>query len=45
MKGDAAMENITSMENLTNPLTKILSTIVFYCYKDSLSVKCVPNMI
>ena len=45
MKGDAAMENITSMENLTNPLTKILSTRVFYCYKDSLSVKCVPNMI
>ena len=44
MRGDMAMENVISAKNLADLFTKTLSTRIFYRHKDSLGVKCVPNM-
>ena len=35
IKGDVAMEKITSIKNLADPFTKALSTRVFDHHKDS----------
>ena len=43
LKGDVVVE-IASIENLADPFTKTLSTRVFDGYRDSLGVRCVPNM-
>ncbi|KAL6334186.1 hypothetical protein AAG906_006771 [Vitis piasezkii] len=45
MRGDVALEKITSIENLVDPFTKTLSTKVFDHHRDSLDVRCVPSML
>ena len=45
MRGDVAVEKITSIENLVDPFTKTLSTKVFDHHRDSLGVRCVSSML
>ena len=39
------VKKITSVTNLIDPFTKTLFTRVFYSYKNSISVKCIPSML
>lgn len=45
MRGDIVVEKIPSVKNLVDSFTKISSTKIFDGHKDSLGVKCVPNML
>ena len=45
MKGDVVVEKIASIENLIDHFTKTLSIGVFDGHRDSLGVKCVPNIL
>ena len=42
MKGDAIMQNIASMENLTDPFTKTLFTRIFDGHRNNIGVGCIP---
>ena len=39
------VENIASIENMTNSFIKTLSTKFFDDHKDHLGIRCVPNML
>ena len=45
MKEDVVVEKIASIENLIDHFTKTLSIGIFDCHRDSLGVKCVPNIL
>ena len=42
MKGDAIMQNIASMENLTDLFTKTLFTRIFDKHRNNIGVRCIP---
>ena len=42
MKGDAIMQNIASMENLTDLFTKTLFTRIFDGHRNNIGVGCIP---
>ena len=45
MKEDVVVEKIASIENLIDHFTKTLSIGIFDGHRDSLGVKCVPNIL
>ena len=45
MRRDMTLEKIAFAKNLVDPFMKTLSTRVFDGHRDSLGIKCVPNML